>query len=522
MKSELVVDVQQAEVTIALLEDDKLVEVNREKRSQQYSVGDIYWGKVTKVMPALNAAFVDVGHGKDAFLHYNDLGAKFLTIDKYVTQYRKSAKSKPQMNKIEWCKDVAKESKASRAEDEGADKRQTIEDYVKVGQELMVQIIKEPINTKGPRVTAELSIAGRNIVLMPFAEKVMVSGKIESEAEKTRLKHLVTSVKPNGYGVIVRTQAEGKRVAEIDEELKLLVQRWEDSLARIIGAQPHTLIVEEIGRTIGVIRDLFSTDFENIYVNDKDMYAEIRDYITLIAPEKKKIVHWYKDDKPIFDHFDLTMRMKTGLGRTVGIGKGGYLIMERTEALFSIDVNSGSKKIAANQEDNVFLFNMMAAEEIAHQLRLRDIGGIIIVDFIDMSSDEHNLALYKKMQELMGKDRARHNILPLSKFGLMQITRQRVRPVLEVEISETCPTCGGTGKIQVALDIVSRIEHDLQERIDAATLTRGAILQVHPYFYAYACKGLLSSIKQRWHRKYGVKLQENQALGMLEWRVVKH
>lgn len=501
MKSELIVDVQPQEIAIALTEDDRLQEVSREKRDQDnFAVGNIYYGRVKKVMPALNAVFVDVGYEKEAFLHYLDLGSQFRTLQSYVTKAVSDRRRMPSMQKTPRQAEVGKEGQ--------------IADVLKVGDTLLVQVSKEPINTKGPRLTAEISIAGRNIVLIPFSDGVMVSQKIKREAERQRLKQLMLSIKPFGFGIIVRTVAEDKRAAELDNELRLLVERWEQTVNTLQQREPVSLVSEEMGRTLGIIRDILSPDFTSIQVNDPEIYQEVRHYLELIAPESAKIVKLYKESQPIFDHFDITRQMKTGLGRTVGFKHGGYLIIDKTEALFSIDVNSGSKKIYEDQEENAYQFNMLAADELVHQLRLRDIGGIIIVDFIDMDSKEHQQQLYEYVRKLMDRDRAKHNVLPLSKFGLMQITRQRVRPAVEMQVEETCPTCGGKGKIQASILFTDQIEEQIAHEYEQ--YGRGLILYLHPYVYSYVCRGWLNSLKNQWRRKYGITVMESQALGMLE------
>ncbi len=504
MKSELIVDVQPKEIAMVLLEDGRLMEVNREKRELTYVVGNIYLGRIKKIMPALNAAFVDVGYEKDAFLHYLDLGEGFQRINSFTQAILRHEKS-PAMGKIYNMPEVTKEG--------------LITDYLNVGDHILVQIAKEPINTKGPRTTAEISLAGRNIVLIPFGDKVMVSNKIKSESERSRLRQLMQSIKPSGYGVIVRTVAEGKRVAELDGELQLLVKRWEDTIHRLqqLKEPGVTMVSEEIGRTIGLLRDIYNPTFENIHINDAEVYKDVRDYVELIAPGSKKIVHQYNGTQPIFDHFQVSRQMKIGLGRTVGFKNGGYLIVEKTEALWSIDVNSGSKNKNSNdQEENAFNVNMLAAEEIAHQVRLRDIGGIIIIDFIDMDSAEHQQALYERMKELLELDRAKHNVLKLSKFGLMQITRQRVRPAVEVTTQEVCPTCMGKGKIQSSIFFTDRLE----EEISAYTEQFGRHLRlyIHPYVYAYVSKGICS-IKAAWRRKYGIKTLESEQLAFLQYQL---
>lgn len=503
MKSELIVDVQPQEIAIALTEDDRLQEVSREQRNKDnFSVGNIYYGRVKKVMPALNAVFVDVGYEKEAFLHYLDLGSQFRTLQSYVTKAVSDRRRVPQLQRTPRQPEVGKSG--------------SISDVLKVGDPILVQVSKEPINTKGPRLTAEISIAGRNMVLIPLADGVMVSQKIKRESERSRLKQLITSIKPQGFGVIVRTVAEDKRVAELDSELRLLVQRWEDTVKSLQQKEPVSLVSEELGRTIGVIRDVFSPDFTTIQVNDKAIYEEVRQYVELIAPDSAKIVKLYEGTQPIFDKFDITRQMKTGLGRVVGFKHGGYLIIDRTEALFSIDVNSGSKKLYEDQEENAFQFNMLAAEELVHQLRLRDIGGIIIVDFIDMDSKEHQQQLYDYVRKLMSHDRAKHNVLPLSKFGLMQITRQRVRPAVEVDVMEVCPTCMGKGKIQPSILFTDQVEEEIGRYYER--YGKGLRLHLHPYVYSYVCRGWFNSLKSQWRRKYGVRVVENQSLGMLEMR----
>ena len=512
MKSELIVDVQSTEIAIAFTEDGRLQEFSREKRDEDnYAVGNIYYGRVKKVMPALNAAFVDVGYEKEAFLHYPDLGESFLALRNYMTQAMSNRKRQPQM-----------EHTGRKLGKDGQ-----IGDYLKVGDMLPVQVTKEPINTKGPRVTAEINIAGRNMVLIPFADKVMVSQKIHRESERKRLTQLLRAILPPNFGIIIRTVAEGKRSQELDNELKILLQRWEDTVHVLQHPEQAPsqkknkdadvrLVSEELGRTIGIIRDVFTSDFTSLQVNDRQVYNEVRQYVQLIAPDCANIVKLYDKEQPIFDYYDITRQLKTGLGRIVGFKNGGYLTMDKTEALFSIDVNSGSKKLFEDQEENAFQFNKLAAEEIAHQLRLRDIGGIIIIDFIDMDSKDNQQALYDYMRELMKHDRARHNILPLSKFGLMQITRQRVRPAVEMDVMEVCPTCQGKGKVQPTLLFTDTVENEIDRM--TARYGKGLRVELHPYVYAYASRGLINNLRRRWQWQYGVQVRENQSLGMLEMR----
>ena len=505
MNSELVVDVKPSEISIALLENKKLVELHQEGREEQFAVGNIYIGRVKKIMPGLNAAFVDVGYEKDAFLHYLDLGSNFNTVSSFTKQVLSDRKKAPATQKMKFLPEI--------------DKNGSIADVLQTGQEILVQVAKEPISTKGPRLTAEISIAGRFLVLIPFADKVSISQKIKSEEERIRLKQLIQSIKPKGFGVITRTVAEDKKVAELDNELKILVKKWEEAILKIQQSKGISLISEEIGRTVGIIRDLFNPNFKHIYINNKDIFSEVKDYVKLIAPEQKDIVKLYEDEIPIFDSFGITKQVKSSLGKTVSFKNGAYLIIEHTEALHVIDVNSGNRSKAGNgQEENAYEVNLAAAEEIARQLRLRDMGGIIVIDFIDMHENENKQNLYEKMREFMADDRAKHNILQLSKFGLMQLTRQRVRPEIEVDLDENCPVCYGKGTIKPSILFTDKLESKIEYLEDKLNV-KDFILYVHPYVYAYIDKGLWS-IKRQWRRKFGrgCKIIPSQQLGFLQYK----
>lgn len=505
MNSELVVDVKPSEISIALLEDKKLVELHQEGRQEQFAVGNIYLGKVKKIMPGLNAAFVDVGYEKDAFLHYLDLGNNFNTLTNFTSQVLSDRKKTLTVQKVKQQPEIEKNG--------------SINDVLKTGQDILVQVTKEPISTKGPRLTAEISIAGRFLVLIPFADKVSVSQKIKSEEERHRLKQLIQSIKPKGFGVIVRTVAEDKKVAELDNELKILVKRWEEAVTKTQQSKGVSLILEELGRTVGIIRDLFNTSFKHIHINESQVFTEVRDYVELIAPERKEIVKLYQEETPIYDSFGITKQIKSAFGKTVSFKNGAYLIIEHTEALHVIDVNSGNRSKAGNgQEENALDVNLAAADEIARQLRLRDMGGIIVVDFIDMHESENRQKLYDRIRENMANDRAKHNILPLSKFGLLQMTRQRVRPAIHIDIEETCPTCFGHGKIKPSILFTDQLENKIDYLVKKLNI-REFTLHIHPYVYAYISKGFIS-MKWHWRRKYGkgCKVISSQKLGFLQYK----
>ena len=498
MTSEVVIDVREKEISTALLEDKNLVEYQNEPKQASFSVGNIYVAKVKKIMPGLNACFVDVGYERDAFLHYLDLGNQFNSYTKYLKQVVSDRKKLYPFAKASKLPDLKKDG--------------SIQQTVSVGQEVLVQIVKEPISTKGPRLTGELSFAGRYLVLIPFGDKVSVSSKIKSGEERARLKQLIQSVKPKNCGVIVRTVAEGKRVAELDTELKILAQRWEAALVKIQKSPKRPqLVFEETGRAIAMLRDLFNESFENVYVNNEDVFKEIKHYITLISPEKQNIVKLYTGKVPIFDNFNVTRQIKSSFGKTVNYKHGAYMIIEHTEALHVVDVNSGNRTRSENgQEANALDVNLGAADELARQLRLRDMGGIIVVDFIDMNLAEDRQLLYERMCKNMQNDRARHNILPLSKFGLMQITRQRVRPAMDVNVDETCPTCNGSGKIRSSILFTDQLEGKIDRLVNKIGIKK-IYLHVHPYVAAYINQGILS-LKRKWQMKYGISIHMKEEI----------
>ena len=505
MTSEVIIDVKPKEISIALLEDKRLVEYQNEPRSANFSVGNIYIAKVKKLMPGLNACFVDVGYERDAFLHYLDLGTQFNSYAKYLKQVQSDRKRLYPFDKATRLPELQKDG--------------SIQQTLSAGQEVLVQIVKEPISTKGPRLTGELSFAGRFLVLIPFGDKVSVSSKIKSGEERARLKQLIHSIKPKNCGVIVRTVAEGKRVAELDSELKILIQRWQNAIQKVQKTQQRPqLVYEETGRAVAMLRDLFNPTYENIYVNDDEICKEVKDYISLIAADKSDIVKKYTGKVPIFDNFNVTKQIKSGFGKTVNYAHGAYLIIEHTEAMHVVDVNSGNRSKNQNgQEATALDTNLGAADELARQLRLRDMGGIIVVDFIDMNLAEDRQMLYERMCKNMQKDRGRHNILPLSKFGLMQITRQRVRPAMDVNVEEACPTCNGSGKIKSSILFTDQLEGKIDQLVNKIGIKK-FYLHVHPYVAAFINKGAIS-MKWKWRIKYGwgVHIIPSQKLAYLQY-----
>ena len=502
---ELIISSDVSEVNIVLLEDKQLVEFHKEQKNSNVSVGDVYLGRIKKILPGLNAAFVDIGNKKDAFLHYLDLGPQILSLNKYTKLAREGKSAQLNMDSFELEKSIDKTGKIS--------------DFVEAGDLIPVQIAKEPINTKGPRLTSDISFAGRYIVLVPFSNRVSVSQKIRSNEERNRLKRLIQSIKPNNFGVIIRTVAEGKKVAELDADLKSLIAKWEQVTTAIYGLKVPAKLVSELDRTSVVLRDILNESFNGIYIDDNNLYEEIKNYISTIAPQKTDIVKLYKGKEHIYENFGINKQINGLFGRIVTIRNGVYLIVEHTEAMHVIDVNSGHRVNKDNsQEENALAVNLEAAVEIARQLRLRDMGGIIIVDFIDMQQSANRKELFNKLKEEMSKDRAKHTILPASKFGLIQITRQRVRPETEVTVQEKCPTCNGTGKIKSSSLLIDEIENNIKYLLHEQN-EHSIILQVHPFIYAYLTKGFVS-IKRKWKFKYhrNIDIKEVKSLHITEYK----
>ncbi|HPT15172.1 MAG TPA: Rne/Rng family ribonuclease, partial [Bacteroidales bacterium] len=475
MNKELIVNAGPNEVNIALLEDKVLVELNKEKTNNNFAVGDVYLGRVKKIMPGLNAAFVDVGYEKDAFLHYLDLGPQVNSLIKFTKMGMSGNTAHLAMNEFETLPDIEKTGKIGQV--------------LTSNQQILVQIAKEPISTKGPRISSEISFAGRYLVLVPFSNRVSISQKIKSADERNRLKRLIMSIRPKNYGVIIRTVAENKKVIDLDNDLSSLIQKWESIAAKLPAAKAPQKILSELDRTSAILRDLLNDSFNNIHVDDSVVYEEVRNYLRTIAPDKVDIVKLYKGKIPIFETFGVDKQIKNSFGKVITIKSGVYLIIEHTEALHVIDVNSGHKvNSEISQEGNALAVNMEAAVEIARQLRLRDMGGIIVIDFIDMHDGHNRRNLYQKLKDEMAKDNSKHSILPPSKFGLVQITRQRVRPETTVQVLEKCPACEGTGEIKPSIILTDNIENNIRYLLQDQN-EQYLKVTVHPYLYAYLRQG---------------------------------
>jgi len=488
VKTELIIRSNSSDIDFALLKDGKLTALNKETNGNKFSVGDIFLARIGKVLSGLNASFVNVGYEKDGFLHYQDLGAQLLSLNKFIKGISTGKIKDYTLNNFQLEKDI--------------DKNGSIVDVLKTGQNSLVQIVKEPISTKGPRMSSEISIAGRYMVLVPFSERVSVSQKITDLQEKERLKRLVKSIKPKGFGVIIRTVAVNKKVAELDRDIQNSLERWVVMCKKIksVKAQQTPIkVLSELNRASSILRDLFNDSFTNIVTNDEVLFLEIKEYLQEIAPKKESIVNLYKSTVPIFEKFGIERQIKTSFGKTVSMSKGAYLVIEHTEALHVIDVNSGNRSNKAlSQADTALEVNLISASEVARQLQLRDMGGIIVVDFIDMHTAEHRQKLYDHLKAEMAFDRTKHKILPPTKFGLIQITRQRVRPEMVIKTQEPNPS--GSGEVEAPIVLLDTINAELNKRI-ASKKNKKIVLNVHPFIAAYLKKGI-PSIQQRWFAKH--------------------
>lgn len=504
VEKELIINSSPTEVEIALVENGKLVEIHNEKTKDTFGVGDIFLGSIKKMMPGLNAAFVDIGHRKDAFLHYTDLGPQIRSLAKYTQSVIGKKTNTHRLDNFKKEPDNPKGGKIDQV-------------FVK-NQNVLVQILKEPISTKGPRLTCEITVPGRFVVLTPFSDTIAVSKKISDPEERKRLKVLISSIKPKNFGVIVRTAAQGKLVADLHSEISELNDKWKQIFEELQRSKEPKKLLSELDKTTTIIRDILSDDFNSIVTDDANLYAGLKAYLKSIDPNKVKILKHHKGQRKIFDAYGITKQIKSSFGKTSTMASGAYIVLEHTEAMHVIDVNSGPKMVKRNQEEAAIAVNMESAEEIARQLRLRDIGGLIIIDFIDVRSQENKVKLYHAMKNFMAEDRAQHTILPLSKFGLMQITRQRVRPEVKIDTTEQCPVCQGTGKSTPSVLVTDSIERDIKHLMDSRPNSKFK-LETHPFVYAYIKQGW-PSMRMRWWMKYKkwIQISENTDFDLFQYK----
>jgi len=492
MKKDIIINSSIAETRIAILEDDKLVELFAERPENERMVGDIYFGRVAKVVTGMQAAFVDVGMKQDAFLHFSDVGD---TVREYSSTI-----------------DVGEPTQRpkKRSERQGP--------LLKTGQEILVQITKEPIANKGARITTELSLPGRFLVLVPDDSMIGVSRKISDRKEKHRLKTIARQIRPKGFGLIIRTVAEGKSEVELQSDLDNVSKEWSAIQKKVKKERPPTLIHKDMGMASSVIRDLFTPDVDSLVVDSKKLHHEIVRYLKDVAPPLLDRLVLHSEKVPIFDHFGIEKEINKSLSRKVWLKSGGYVFFDHTEALVAIDVNSGRFLGRKDHEQSSLKINLEAAYEIARQLRLRDIGGIIVIDFIDMLEDASKKKLHDTFKRELKKDRAQGNITPISEFGMIEMTRERVRPSLLFSLSEPCPVCKGMGRIISKTSVVTQIERWIK---NYRTHSKDRILElhVHPELMEYLTSGYKSRIRRiMWKFWMRIKVVADDSVGIDEFK----
>lgn len=491
MKNQIIIHSSGNQTRIALMEDNELAQLFIETEENQRTVGNIYVARVHKVMSGIRAAFIDMGTPKDAFLHFSDAGDH---LDEYVEKLNgKDAipnSLRPQLEKKDKLSNVEKQILAGKV--------------LRRGQKLLVQIVKEPIGSKGPRISTDITVAGRFLVLIPMGDYIAVSKKISNYKERRRLKGVLRDMVPEGFGVIVRTVAQNKDKTALEEDLRNVLLKWEKIVDKLETAKPPSLLYKDLNMTESLIRDLFAKNYDRVLIDDQKMHREIKNYVNQIAPKMAPNVELYKGKAHIFDHMNISKDVNSIFSPRVRMRSGGYLIFEQTEAMYVVDVNSGPYAAKKRQEDNSLKTNLEAAREVAKQLRLRDIGGIIVVDFIDLRDDKNRKKIYDELKKEFKKDPAKTNVIGMSDFGLVQITRQRIRPSVVNSVSKVCPMCGGSGDVVSQDTILTDIESWLS-KFKHSTNYRAVDLYVNPYLKSLITKGLFST-RWKWVTKYHLKI----------------
>src|SRR6056297_1064491 len=491
MKNQIIIHSSGKQTRVALLENNELAQIFIESEDNQRTVGDIYHARVHKVMSGIRAAFIDVGMEKDAFLHFSDAGD-------HLGQYIKMMNGEKSIPKHA-DKELQKFDKLSNY-----DKQMLAGKMLRSGQNLLVQIVKEPIGSKGPRVSTDITIAGRFLVLIPMGEYIAVSKKISNGKERRRLKSTVGSMLPEGFGVIIRTVAQSQDKKSIEEDMRTVLKKWERILNKLESSKPPALLYKDLDITESLIRDLFAKQYDRVLIDDYQLYKSIKSYVSQIAPKMLPSVELYKGRDHVFDHVNIAHDVNSIFSPRVRMPSGGYLIFEQTEAMYVVDVNSGPYAAKERQEDNSLKTNLEAAREIAKQLRLRDIGGIIVVDFIDLRIDKNRKKIYDELKKEFKKDQAKTNIIGMSDFGLVQITRQRIRPSVVNSVSKVCPMCGGTGSVVSQDTIVIDIESWIS-KLKYSTKYRAVDIYINPFLKSFLTKGLFSQ-RVKWMLKYKMRI----------------
>ncbi|PKD45024.1 Rne/Rng family ribonuclease [Rhodohalobacter barkolensis] len=506
MKNQIIIHSSGKQTRVALLENGELAQLFIESEENQRTVGDIYLARVHKVMSGIRAAFIDVGMEKDAFLHFSDAGD-------HLGDYIKMMNGPKSISK-DANKDLQKFDKLSNN-----DKQILAGKLLQNNQRILVQIVKEPIGSKGPRVSTDITIAGRFLVLIPMGNYIAISKKINNGKERRRLKKIAGDMLPDGFGVIIRTVAQGQDKESLEDDMRTVLKKWERILNKLENAKPPTLLYKDLDITESLIRDLFAKQYDRVLIDDYQLYKSIKSYVSQIAPKMLPSVQLYKGKDHIFDHVNVGHDVNSIFSPRVRMPSGGYLIFEQTEAMYVVDVNSGPYAAKEKQEDNSLKTNLEAAREIAKQLRLRDIGGIIVVDFIDLRDDKNRKKIYDELKKEFKKDRAKTNVIGMSDFGLVQITRQRIRPSVVNSVSKVCPMCGGSGSVVSQDTIVTDIESWIS-KFKYSTEYRAVDIYINPYLRSYLTRGLFS-LRFKWMLKYKVKLTfiADETISLNEFKV---
>lgn len=491
MKNQIIIHSSGKQTRVALLEHGELAQIFIESEDNQRTVGNIYLGRVHKVMSGIRAAFIDLGMEKDAFLHFSDAGDH---LGQYIKMMNGEKAIPSSANK-----ELKKFDKLSNN-----DKQILAGKMLRNGQNLLVQIVKEPIGSKGPRVSTDITIAGRFLVLIPMGEYIALSKKINNGKERRRLKSIVGEMLPEGFGVIVRTVAQGQDKESIENDMRTVLQKWERLLKKYEESAPPALLYKDLDITESLIRDLFAKQYDRVLIDDPQLHKSIKSYVSQIAPKMLPSVQLYKGKDHIFDHVGIGNDVNSIFSPRVRMPSGGYLIFEQTEAMYVVDVNSGPYAAKQRQEDNSLKTNLEAAREIAKQLRLRDIGGIIVVDFIDLRDDKNRKKIYDELRKEFKKDQAKTNLLGMSDFGLVQITRQRIRPSVVNSVSKVCPMCGGTGTVVSQDTIITDIESWIS-KLKYSTKYRAVDIYVNPFLKSFLTKGLFSP-RWKWMLTYKMRI----------------
>jgi len=491
MKNQIIIHSSGKQTRVALLENGELAQLFIESEDNQRTVGDIYYARVHKVMSGIRAAFIDVGMEKDAFLHFSDAGdhlGSYLTMMNGQNSIPSSARN--ELKRFDKLSNNEKQILAGK--------------MLRNNQNLLVQIVKEPIGSKGPRVSTDITIAGRFLVLIPMGEYIAVSKKISNGKERRRLKSTVGSMLPEGFGVIIRTVAQNQNKKAIEEDMRTVLKKWERILNKLESSKPPALLYKDLDITESLIRDLFAKQYDRVLIDDYQLYKSIKSYVSQIAPKMLPSVELYKGRDHVFDHVNIAHDVNSIFSPRVRMPSGGYLIFEQTEAMYVVDVNSGPYAAKERQEDNSLKTNLEAAREIAKQLRLRDIGGIIVVDFIDLRDNNNRKKIYDELKKEFKKDQAKTNVIGMSDFGLIQITRQRIRPSVVNSVSKVCPMCGGSGSVVSQGTIITDVESWIS-KFKYSTEYRAVDIYVNPYLRSFLCKGIFSQ-RWRWMIRYKTRI----------------